>query len=175
MRYSPPEGRIREMRRIGRYVLMAMTLIGLSAGWGTYAIAQYDFDPPSSHDVELGDLDQFTALHPNGFLTPDLSGCTGCHGQNLEGAAGPSCYLCHGARWNRRLEQYPDSHTDREHRAMHARGKNRPFSSGCTLCHGPGLRGGIALSCYTCHGRKWRKRGSGGYDDRHHHDHDSDD
>ena len=49
----------------------------------------------------------------------------------------------------------PANHDDEEDDVMHARDKDEPFSSGCTACHGSDLTGGIAPSCFTCHGEEW--------------------
>jgi hypothetical protein len=49
----------------------------------------------------------------------------------------------------------PASHTDREDGFMHKPGKSRPFTNGCTACHGNDLTGSIARSCFTCHGKEW--------------------
>lgn len=66
----------------------------------------------------------------------------------LHHKAASNCIWCHNTN--------PMSfHTDREENAMHAPGKSRPFTNGCTDCHGADLRGGVARSCYTCHGREW--------------------
>lgn len=60
----------------------------------------------------------------------------------------------------------PDDHTSKQGNAYHKPGYEHPFNSnsGCTDCHQPDLRGGIAEvdgeeriapSCYQCHGEKW--------------------
>ena len=49
----------------------------------------------------------------------------------------------------------PADHTDQEDGFYHRPGKERPFSNSCTSCHGVDLTGGIAPSCYTCHGQEW--------------------
>ncbi|MBI5375179.1 MAG: PKD domain-containing protein [Candidatus Schekmanbacteria bacterium] len=36
--------------------------------------------------------------HRPGFRYPEVN-CAGCHGENLRGDIGPSCYTCHGPKW----------------------------------------------------------------------------
>ena len=75
----------------------------------------------------------------------------------------------------------PSDHTDKEDGCYHKPGKRRPFKNGCANCHGKDLRGDVAPSCYTCHGRKWKSRrwhhlAWGSHDnDEDHDDHDDDD
>jgi len=49
----------------------------------------------------------------------------------------------------------PSDHTQNEEGVMHKPGLNSPYRNGCTSCHGADLSGGIAPSCYSCHGEKW--------------------
>ena len=53
----------------------------------------------------------------------------------------------------------PATHTDLEDGHFHAPGKDRPYTNGCTTCHGATLTGGFAPSCYTCHGKEWSESG----------------
>jgi hypothetical protein len=55
--------------------------------------------PPSSHTQLLED-DDCDALHMPGFEDPSDNGCATCHGTDLTGGYGPSCYICHGNRWD---------------------------------------------------------------------------
>jgi len=63
-------------------------------------------------------------------------------------------------------------------RALHARGLDKPFSNGCTACHGNELTGpasgGFAPSCFTCHDREWDEDAPAP-DDGDHDDDDDDD
>jgi mono/diheme cytochrome c family protein len=49
----------------------------------------------------------------------------------------------------------PASHTDDKDGALHAPGKDTPYSSGCTACHGTTLLGDLGPSCFSCHDQKW--------------------
>jgi hypothetical protein len=44
----------------------------------------------TGHDQNLGGV-----LHRDGYRDPAGAGCPACHGKNLEGRTGPSCYSCH--------------------------------------------------------------------------------
>ncbi|MDH5560859.1 MAG: hypothetical protein OEY59_08395 [Deltaproteobacteria bacterium] len=46
-------------------------------------------DFPEGHTASLGGV-----RHKPGYNLP-FQNCTGCHGQNLQGGEGPSCYACH--------------------------------------------------------------------------------
>ena len=48
---------------------------------------------PSDHTVS-----QDGVRHRPGLRDPE-NNCTGCHGTDLRGGAGPSCYSCHGKQW----------------------------------------------------------------------------
>lgn len=49
---------------------------------------------PASHtNSEQG------VLHAPGNDFPFTNGCTVCHGSDLRGGVGPSCYSCHGQEW----------------------------------------------------------------------------
>jgi hypothetical protein len=69
---------------------------------------------------------------------------------------GFNCSWCH--------ETNPLSfHTIKEDGKMHAPGLKKPFTNGCTDCHGADLRGGVARSCYTCHGKEWDNDSGSGH------------
>jgi mono/diheme cytochrome c family protein len=46
-------------------------------------------------------------------------------------------------------------HTDSQSGAMHATGKNYPYTNGCSSCHGARLQGAYGPSCTSCHGTEW--------------------
>ena len=85
------------------------------------------------HSVNLGG-----ANHRDGSADP-LSNCVGCHGSNLHGGEGPSCYNCH----------HSNDHTTSYGGVRH----NSPGVD-CTRCHGATrTRGGIGPACVGsgCH------------------------
>jgi cysteine-rich repeat protein len=50
--------------------------------------------PPADHtDSKRG------FMHKPGKDYPFTNGCTACHGSDLRGNIGPSCYTCHGEKW----------------------------------------------------------------------------
>ncbi|MFH1268590.1 MAG: PKD domain-containing protein, partial [Planctomycetota bacterium] len=54
----------------------------------------------------------------------------------------------------------PLDHTEqKDGYADHKPGYGIPLTAGCTLCHGPNLDDGFAVSCYTCHERIWAGEG----------------
>ncbi|MHC4401235.1 MAG: PKD domain-containing protein [Planctomycetota bacterium] len=116
--------------------------------------------PPADHTEVKGGF----AEHKPGFGTPFSSGCTACHGTNLNGTPGeggdgfaPSCYSCHGKRWSG--ENAPPTHTQvMGGFARHMPGLEDPVANGCTQCHGPNLNDGFAPSCFTCHEPLWESQ-----------------
>ncbi len=52
--------------------------------------------PPADHTELLGGF----ALHQPGFDEPEENGCNTCHGPDLRGGLGPSCYQCHRREWD---------------------------------------------------------------------------
>lgn len=51
------------------------------------------FRPPPDHQKLLEGVP-----HKAGYEKP-MEDCNGCHGDELRGAKGPSCYTCHGEEW----------------------------------------------------------------------------
>jgi mono/diheme cytochrome c family protein len=113
---------------------------------------------PSNHTDDVSGF-----LHAVGKDTPYTSWCTACHGQTLEGDLGPSCTACHGQVWTEttppssggRTSNAPSNHTDNVNSFLHAPGKETPYTSFCTACHGADLTGGTGPSCTACHGQVW--------------------
>lgn len=132
-----------------------------------------DFNPPATHNITES-TDSCEALHAPGYSVPLSSGCASCHGADLTGGSGPSCYICHGKVWkDSGSASCPDfsppaTHTILEELdacdAYHAPGYEVPMDSNCAGCHGSDLTGAGAPSCYLCHDKVWQD-GSGGGDD----------
>lgn len=83
------------------------------------------------HTVDLGG-----EMHEPGYDDP-LANCVSCHGSNLNGGTGPSCYDCHNN----------DDHTINHNGHMHMSGT---YNS-CATCHGPSNTGGLGPACSECH------------------------
>lgn len=68
--------------------LKAIVICTLVAGglWGT-ACSNHE---STGHDQNLGGV-----LHRAGYNDPRSAGCPACHGADLRGDFGPSCYNCH--------------------------------------------------------------------------------
>jgi predicted CXXCH cytochrome family protein len=70
----------------------------LDDGYATSCFACHGSNggPPTDHTELLGGF----ALHKPGFAEPVDSGCNTCHGMDLRGGLGPSCYQCHRREWD---------------------------------------------------------------------------
>jgi hypothetical protein len=88
-------------------------------------------DGPGSHTLSLGG-----ASHLEGHTNP-LVFCTACHGADLRGGEGPSCYSCHNS------SGHAAARGGRRHRAG--------AEGSCSVCHGPDNSGGIGPACTACH------------------------
>jgi len=119
--------------------------------------------PPSNHTDNVNSF-----LHAAGKDTPYTSWCTACHGSALEGDLSqgiPSCTACHAQVWTETAppgggggSNPPSNHTDNVNGFLHGSGKDMPYSSWCTACHGSALEGNQdigAPSCTACHGQVW--------------------
>lgn len=101
------------------------------AGW--LACAGCAESHNTGHDVNLGGV-----RHRAGVRDPRGAGCPTCHGDDLRGGQGPSCYSCHSN------SGHPELYGGVRH--------NRDVD--CTRCHGPNNDGGLGSACATrsCHG-----------------------
>jgi len=93
-----------------------------------------DDAPPATHTD-----DQDGTLHAQGKEDP-LANCVTCHGVDLGGDSGPTCYGCHDN----------EDHTSTRDGVRHLRGD----SSSCATCHGPDNSGGLGPACSECHRRR---------------------
>jgi hypothetical protein len=92
---------------------------------------------PADHTDELAGI-----LHPPApGRTDPLVNCVACHGSDLKGDTGPSCYMCHTS-----ADHAVDPNASG---VMHKAGD----SATCTTCHGPANAGGMGPSCTAsgCH------------------------
>jgi len=56
-------------------------------------VADCGSDAPDDHQVS-----QDGTRHLEGLKDPDVN-CVTCHGEDLKGDDGPSCYECHNKKW----------------------------------------------------------------------------
>ena len=131
--------------------------------------------PPSTGAPADHTNNEEGAWHKTGKDRPFSNGCTACHGADLRGSSGPSCYKCHGKEWSESGGatsggSVPADHTLKIRGALHKSGFKTPVTSKCTACHGADLSGGVGPSCFKCHGTKWKvsggtRSGRDGHDD----------
>ncbi|HEY3356623.1 MAG TPA: hypothetical protein VGQ83_25455 [Polyangia bacterium] len=99
-------------------------------------------DAPAGQDAWIAPGDHTDLMngvgHKPGKEDP-LANCVACHGADLKGGVGPSCYSCHNN----------DDHTTIRGGKKHKLGN----ASTCTVCHGPNNTGGLGPSCngVGCH------------------------
>lgn len=97
--------------------------------------AQSDGGAPASHTEDNGGV-----MHLPGKEDPKVN-CVACHGANLTGGTGPSCYGCHTTA----------DHTVNRGGHLHRSGSQ----STCVPCHGPfsSTTGALAKGCNSagCH------------------------
>ena len=86
---------------------------------------------PADHTESMNGV-----MHKPGKENP-LVNCTTCHGADLRGGSGPSCYTCHNN----------DDHTVIRGGVKHRSGAD----STCNSCHGPSNSGGLGPACNQCH------------------------
>ncbi|WP_455201952.1 c-type cytochrome, partial [Kaarinaea lacus] len=84
---------------------------------------------PSNHTDNVSDF-----LHAPGKTTPYTSFCTACHGTNLAGGTGPSCFACHGQLWT---ETTPPSSGNTGGSGGTLDGQAL-YNANCSACHGDG-------------------------------------
>ena len=116
----------------------------------------YDCHDDKWTGLLIHSIDKGGKLHGVGYTTPSATGCDACHGSDLKGGVtAPSCYQCHGARWD--LGSY--SHSVSKGNKMHGPELQSPVGT-CDSCHGSDLKGatgtGKGASCYSCHNAWWK-------------------
>ena len=138
--------------------LISLALAGANCGPGpigadaAFADGGGGFDGGGGHDAAGGSdaaTGQDTAGQPPGHTDNQsgvwhrpgkedpLTNCVACHGSDLRGGTGPSCYSCHNA----------NDHSNNRNGVMHRSGT----TASCNPCHGPSNTGGLGPACSTCH------------------------
>ena len=77
------------LKRIG----LVAFLCGIYLACDSSTDPQSKYNPPSDHTVVEDGI-----RHKPGLNNPTAN-CVGCHGADLKGDSGPSCYTCHGKKW----------------------------------------------------------------------------
>ncbi|MFQ5490783.1 MAG: hypothetical protein ACE5GE_08695 [Phycisphaerae bacterium] len=111
--------------------------------------------PPPSH-AQQKVAGSIRGQHAAGLGDPE-SNCTTCHQADLMGTSLiPSCWSCHGSRWDGPPD-YPPDHVEIKGSpsAVHKPGLTEP-NANCAQCHGGDLMGTELIpACYSCHGTVW--------------------
>lgn len=76
-----------------RYLIFLLMILAA----GLVACDDDDDHGPSNAPVDHT-ISEDGVRHLPGLREP-LDNCTGCHGTDLRGGDGPSCYSCHGKEW----------------------------------------------------------------------------
>ncbi len=147
---APPPGGPRRYPDSHTHEINGMPVSTGEVGWDCwYCHYSFYWTMPASDDKK-------SFWHAPGHGTPLTSGCTQCHGPNLDGVNGiaVSCTWCHQKQWAG-AGPPPDHTVVMDGYADHKPGYEDPYANGCARCHGPNLTDGFATSCYSCHRREW--------------------
>ncbi len=126
------------MKMFLAFALLAFTTLGCG-GSGDAPAADAALLDSSGGDGGVGVAhteDNGGVMHAPGKSDP-LTNCVDCHGTDLTGGDGPSCYDCHDN----------SDHTVNRGGHLHMSGT----SGSCTICHGPNNSGGLGPACSDCH------------------------
>ncbi len=103
---------------------------------GAIDAATPDAAPPDATQAAGHTVNNGGVWHRPGYTDP-LTNCVSCHGADLTGGDGPSCYTCHNN----------DDHDINRGGHWHKSGS----PSTCNTCHGPNNTGGLGPACTECH------------------------
>lgn len=140
------------------WVRMWTLLAGFALLGGCYKASDGDFESTPA-ETTIAPLASAASIfpHPVGWSQPERHGgyvknqlnfdktpCQACHGVDLQGQAGPSCYTCHAGYPHEKGWAVPTNHG--------AYVKAEGTANCATRCHGGKLDGGISgVSCNACH------------------------
>jgi cytochrome c553 len=74
-----------------KILLAALTLAAALAAGGCTT--------PTTNTAPAGHTVNKNGVYHRPGLTDPLTNCVTCHGADLRGGSGPSCYSCHGQKW----------------------------------------------------------------------------
>jgi hypothetical protein len=63
------------------------------------ALAMFGCTTPTTNNAPAGHTVNKNGIYHRPGLTDPLTNCVTCHGADLRGGSGPSCYKCHGQKW----------------------------------------------------------------------------